>query len=433
MDLIKILNDPRIVAKFQQVCGVERLPEPDDFEEEFENQDKNQLNNGTYDKYVKQRHSHEYVLQHSYKNNNNRTKKADLQKEGVPPFTSDDSDSDSQYRGSNPYKITPHRINNKFIFYAFKFASFFGDEAFYLTFLPFVLWNVDSSLMRTTVLVWGISMYIGQVGKDIFQWPRPTTQLVIRMDLDFAQEFSMPSTHAVAASSIPFMMAYNFIYRYQVSTPLFVCLAVVWCLMTCGSRMYLGVHSLLDVIVGCLISVVVFGTVVPFKDEIDWFIQTNPASPVLMFLLCVAFSTVLYPAPEIGNQTRPDCVKVIAALTGCLMGQWGNYFNGMSQAIPPDGLFEVYLPSLKTIACAILRFMIGVLTVALVKTVVQTFSVKFLSYMFGLEKADRHHPKIQIPYRFVTYMAVGIIISWTVPILHNKFGLGRPHYYMEVL
>lgn len=184
---------------------------------------------------------------------------------------------------------------------------------------------------------------------------------------------------------------------------------------------------------GCLISLVVSSFVIPFKEEIDWFIQTSPASPVLLFLLCLAFSTVLYPAPEIGNQTRPDCVKVIASLTGCLMGQWCNYFNGMSQAVPLDDLLEVDIPSLKIIACGVLRFMIGVITVALVKTVVQTFSVKFLSYLFGLEKADRHHPRIQIAYRFITYMAVGIIISWTVPILHNKFGLGRPHYYLEVL
>lgn len=212
MDLIQTLNDPKIVAKFQKVCGIERLPEPDDYEEEFETQDESSLNNGTYGKYVKQRHCQKYVFQ----KNNNSIKRSDLQKEGVPPFTSDDSDSDSQFTDHNPYRITPHRINNKFLFYAFKFSSFFGDEAFYLTFLPFVLWNVDSSLMRTTVLVWGISMYIGQVGKDILQWPRPTTQLVIRLDRDFAQEFSMPSTHAVAASSIPLVMAYNIIYRYQV-------------------------------------------------------------------------------------------------------------------------------------------------------------------------------------------------------------------------
>lgn len=182
-----------------------------------------------------------------------------------------------------------------------------------------------------------------------------------------------------------------------------------------------------------MISLVVAAFVLPFTKEIDWFIQTNPASPVLIFLLCLAFSTILYPAPEIGNNTRPDCVKVIATVTGCLLGIWGNYFYGMSQAVPVEGLYEIYMPSLKIVACAILRFMIGVLTVALVKTVVQTVSVKFLSYICGLEKADRHHPKIQVPYRFITYMALGIIISWTVPILHHKFGLGRPNYYVEVL
>ncbi|KAL4222101.1 Sphingosine-1-phosphate phosphatase 1 [Mactra antiquata] len=434
MDLLNLLHDPRIVAKFQNVCGVERLPDPD-FDDECEIRDANATNTGTFDsKYVKHRHSQKYVLRENVKNNNNlKIAKNDLQKEGVPPFTSDDSDSDSQFKGNNPYRITPHRITNNFFYYVFKFASFFGDEAFYLTFLPFVLWNVDSSLVRPAVIVWSVSMYIGQVMKDILQWPRPATQIVVRLDIDFAQEFSMPSTHAVAASSIPLMLGHAVVNRYQVSTSLVVVLGLLWCFMTCGSRMYLGVHSLLDVIVGVLISLVVAAFVLPFTTQIDWFIQTNPAFPVIIILMCMAFSTVLYPAPEIGNNTRPDCVKVIATTTGCLLGIWGNYFNGMSQAVPVEGLYDIYIPSIKTVACAILRFMIGVLTVALVKTVVQTVTVKFLSYIYGLEKADRHHPKIQVPYRFITYMALGIIISWTVPILHHKFGLGRPNYYLEVL
>lgn len=218
MDLLNKLHDPRIVAKFQEWCGVERLPDPD-YEDESEITDPNSNNSGKFDgKYVKQEHSQKYVLRENVKINNNDVKmrKNDLQKEGVPPFTSDDSDSDSQFRGSNPYRITPHRITNKVLYYAFKFSSFFGDEAFYLTFLPFILWNVDSYLMRSTVIVWGVSMYIGQVMKDILQWPRPTSHIVIRMDIDFAQEFSMPSTHAVAASSIPLMIGFAVVNRYQV-------------------------------------------------------------------------------------------------------------------------------------------------------------------------------------------------------------------------
>lgn len=214
MGIKETLNSPQLVAKFQSFFGVERLPDqidPDDFETSTQGND----GQTSYRKYVKQRHTEKYVLQDSYKHNNSVNNR-DLQTEGVPPFTSDDSDSDN---GSwhKSYKITPHRIKYKSIYYAFKFSSFFGDEAFYLTCLPFMTWNVDSYLMRHVVIVWGIAMYCGQVMKDIFQWSRPATPPVVRLDTDFAQEFSMPSTHAVAASSIPLVMAYTMIYRYQVT------------------------------------------------------------------------------------------------------------------------------------------------------------------------------------------------------------------------
>ncbi|KAH3718638.1 sphingosine-1-phosphate phosphatase 2-like [Dreissena polymorpha] len=430
MGIIDTLNDPRIVAKFQQVLGIERLPDQiltDECEtsERYDSEEK-------YEKYVKDIDTENYVLHGRYKNNN-RVTNNDLQKEGVPPFTSDDSDSENGLCKGKLYKITPHRIRYRWIYFAFRFASFFGDEAFYLTCLPFLFWNVDTYMMRQTVVVWTISMYLGQVLKDIFQWSRPATPPVVRLDVDFAQEFSLPSTHAVAASSIPLTMAFVIINRYQVSSPLIIALASLWCLMTCGSRLYLGVHSLLDVIAGCLISVTVATVILPFREEIDWFIQTSPASPIVLVSLCIALSTILYPAPEIGNNTRPDAVKIIACSCGCLLGQWGNYFNGMAVVVPPEGLFIVVIPSLKAVACAILRFMIGVMVLILVKTVVQAVTLKGVIAFFRLRKTDKHLPKVQVPYRFITYLTLGIIISWTVPILHTKFGLGRPAVYMEVI
>ena len=186
-------------------------------------------------------------------------------------------------------------------------------------------------------------------------------------------------------------------------------------------------------IAGCMISFTAAAILLPFIKEIDWFIQTSPASPPVLVLLTIAFSTILYPAPEIGNNTRGDAVKIIATVTGCLLGQWGNYFNGMAVAVPPEAMFTIAMPSLKVAACAILRFMIGVITIILVKTVVQTITLKGVIAFFGLRKADKQLPKVQVPYRFITYMTLGVIISWTVPILHSKFGLGRPSVYQEVL
>lgn len=182
-----------------------------------------------------------------------------------------------------------------------------------------------------------------------------------------------------------------------------------------------------------MVSFTVAVFILPFIEEIDFFIQTSPASPPVLFLLCLAFSTILYPAPEIGNNTRGDAVKIIATVTGCLLGMWGNYFNGMSTIVPPEGLFVIAIPSLKNVACAILRFMIGVFTIILVKTVVQTITLKGVIAFFGLRKTDKQLPKVQVPYRFITYMTLGVIISWTVPILHSKFGLQRAAFYQEVL
>jgi len=215
MGLKETLNSPDLVAKFQSFFGVESLPDQLDTDEtETVTQTKNGRN--SYGKYMKQRNTEKYVLQDSFKNNNTVNNRDDLQTEGVPPFTSDDSDSDNGHSWHKTYKVTPHRIKYKSMYYAFKFASFFGDEAFYLTALPFLSWNMDSYMMRHVAIVWGVAMYCGSVLKDIFQWSRPATPPVVRLDTDFAQEFSMPSTHAVAASSIPLVLAYTMLYRYQV-------------------------------------------------------------------------------------------------------------------------------------------------------------------------------------------------------------------------
>jgi len=212
MGIIEVLNSPKIVAKFQNFCGVEILPDQmtgdeTDVSPGFQEKE-------IYDKYVKVKDTENYVLHGRYKTNNGI--KHDFQKEGVPPFSSDDSDSDNGLARGKLYKITPHIIKYKWLYFVFKFASFFGDEAFYLTCLPFMLWNLDTYLMRQTVMVWCVSMYIGSVLKDVFQWNRPATPPVARLDTDFAQEFSLPSTHAVAASSIPFSMAVVIVDRYQV-------------------------------------------------------------------------------------------------------------------------------------------------------------------------------------------------------------------------
>jgi hypothetical protein len=168
MDVLKKLNDANLTAKFQKLCGV------------------------------------------SHKN----LEKCDQCKE----LYSNDR-GPKEFRNSRCSKCrvkVPENAGSAVLFYILSYSSSLGNEVFYLLFYPYCVWNLDSVMIRKTALVWSLSMYIGQAGKDYFWWPRPRSPPVIRLETDFLQESSMPSTHAVSATTIPFMLAYYLLSRYEV-------------------------------------------------------------------------------------------------------------------------------------------------------------------------------------------------------------------------
>lgn len=100
----------------------------------------------------------------------------------------------------------------------FRLATELGYEPFYITFVPFLYWNIDTMLSRYLVLTWAISMYLGQGAKQVFRIKRPTSPPVIRLETNpgLESEYGFPSTHATVGTMIPFCLLYNIIGRYQV-------------------------------------------------------------------------------------------------------------------------------------------------------------------------------------------------------------------------
>lgn len=47
-------------------------------------------------------------------------------------------------------------------------------------------------------------MYIGQVSKDLLKWPRPCSPPVVKLEKRTVAEYGMPSTHAMASTTISF-------------------------------------------------------------------------------------------------------------------------------------------------------------------------------------------------------------------------------------
>ncbi len=100
----------------------------------------------------------------------------------------------------------------------FRLATELGYEPFYITFLPYMYWNVDTVVARWVVITWCLSMYVGQGAKQIFKMKRPASPPAIRLEQNpvLETEYGFPSTHATVATNIPFCILYVVMGRYQV-------------------------------------------------------------------------------------------------------------------------------------------------------------------------------------------------------------------------
>ncbi len=109
-------------------------------------------------------------------------------------------------------------IENRFLFYMFTFGTELGNELFYITFFPFVMWNMDAFVSRRLIMVWVWVMYLGQCTKDVIGWARPASPPVVKVEMFYNSEYSMPSTHAMSGTAIPFSLFFMTYGRWEVQS-----------------------------------------------------------------------------------------------------------------------------------------------------------------------------------------------------------------------
>lgn len=97
-------------------------------------------------------------------------------------------------------------IQNKFLFYLFTMGTELGNEMFFIMFFPFLMWNVDAYVTRSVILVWVWILFFGQSTKDLVGWTRPASPPVVKVEVFYNFEYSMPSVHAMTGTSVPFCL-----------------------------------------------------------------------------------------------------------------------------------------------------------------------------------------------------------------------------------
>ncbi|XP_041355126.1 sphingosine-1-phosphate phosphatase 2-like [Gigantopelta aegis] len=473
-ELLNYTLDPDVVAKFQQACGLKVVTESEYLENscservtvsedvthqcsnghvlnDYSNGKATPVSNGEiHNSYYQCTKSVQLDSEHLQNMANTETEVTRLKHRNgfVQHENGSVITSPLDVRDSLPAKVKaarkaciirtgtiPYRVENNFLYYVFSFGAGLGNGIFYILFYSFSYWNIDAVITRKICLLWAICMYFGQATKDILRVPRPKSPPVVRLETRYELEYGMPSTHAICGTAIPFSLLIFTVERYQ-EYPLVlgVVVACTWCLLVCLSRIYLGMHNILDVLVGVVFAVVMMFLIMPYLDVMDRFLLTNPMAPFFI-LSAPVIITFVYPKLDTWSTARGDTTGIVSICAGCYFGSWLNYAQGFmspSDILPPYPL--TYL-QVEVIVYSFIRLVVG-----LVQSVAGLYFLKFVTYaaLCYIFKLDSKDPKtkqkliVELPYKYITNFVVSFNTVYTTPLTFCLLGIQRLSYYSEI-
>lgn len=246
-------------------------------------------------------------------------------------------------------KTREHTKAPLLIHWIFSFGASLGNETFYILFLPIMAWSINLMLGRRLCVLWVSLYYIGQLLKDMLKLPRPFCPPAIQLEKHYAEEYGMPSTHSMCAFTFPFYMTIlatgwpsslgDFLQAvvhlvtlnpipadqdaftgYQA---LMWIITVIWCVIMTLSRLYMGVHTLMDLVSGAILGLLVLFFVDYFGDDLDrWFIGGSNVS-FWAVALSIGLALLYY------SLARPDkwthaygdtCIIIAVGILGVFTG-----------------------------------------------------------------------------------------------------------------
>ncbi|KAL6096077.1 sgpp1 [Pungitius sinensis] len=318
-------------------------------------------------------------------------------------------------------------IQNKFLFYLFTFGTELGNEMFFIAFFPFLFWNIDALVSRRLIVVWAWNLFVGQSTKDMVRWSRPASPPVVKVEVFYNSEYSMPSTHAMTGTAIPFCLFMLTYGRWQYSFLFGFCVALSWSVLVCVSRIYMGMHSVLEVITGFLYSLLILAFFQPILGKIDSFYMTDPFAPLVIIVSHVSFGLVAF-SLDSWSTSRGDTAQALGTGVGAAIATHVNHQLGLLLD-PPLSSLPLTLPPITAglVVLALLRFFIGVAVILVTRMVMKAVTIPFLCRVFGLPSDNvrqaRQHMKVELPYRYIVYSVVGFSCVCVVPLIFRILNL----------
>ncbi|XP_023668722.2 sphingosine-1-phosphate phosphatase 1 [Paramormyrops kingsleyae] len=318
-------------------------------------------------------------------------------------------------------------IENKFLFYLFTFGTELGNEMFFIIFFPFLFWNIDAYVSRRLIVVWVLILYLGQCAKDLIRWTRPASPPVVKVEVFYNTEYSMPSTHAMTGTALPlslFLLTYG---RWEYPFIFGLSLVACWSLLVCVSRIYMGMHSVLEVITGFLYSLLILAVFQPLLNAIDHFYLTHRYAPLVIVTSHVGLGLLAF-SLDTWSTSRSDTAQALGSGLGAALASRLNHLLGL---MPDPALSQLPLsaPPLNValLAKSFLRLVLGVLVLLAMKAVMKAVAIPLACRIFGIPGDDvrtaRQHAPVELTYRYMVCGTLGFSCVFLVPAFFSCLNL----------
>ena len=163
-----------------------------------------------------------------------------------------------------------------------------GDETAFLVISMIVFWCVDKKRGYFVMTVGFLGTMLNQFLKLTFRVPRPWVKdpsfTILEQAREAATGFSFPSGHATSAVGTFGSVALTADRRWVRN----LCIAI--CILVPVSRMYVGVHTFWDVIVGAVLAL----CLVKILSPLCWKTSDRAFKDILSLLLGLAVTLLLY-------------------------------------------------------------------------------------------------------------------------------------------
>lgn len=283
--------------------------------------------------------------------------------------------------------------------------SFFGSETFLLILMGIIFWCVDKELGYKMAFSYVVAGTVNNVLKLALRisrpWVRDTSFSAVESARSTATGYSFPSGHANNIGVIGTSLIMNTRYTWL------KIVALVMMIMVPISRMYLGVHTIFDVIAGLGLGILI--TIIVNKVMSGTSTDTRSLSPIMFALMLFPLALIIvalafYYNGYVEYENMADAVKSSGAFFGIIIG-W-------------------YIERTKVhfnVRCSrywkqILKLLLGFAVVFIIKV-----GLKELFLLIG----EEFWPGDFIRYFLMTFFAIGIYPMIIKKLFSSKIGYDR--------